>query len=353
MLKGGIVGCGLVANVSHLPVFQGLRELQIVALCDPMESVALRTGKRWDIPKTYCDPSRMLHEERLDFVDICSPPQTHSALAIQAMEAGMHVLVEKPMALSVSEADKMISISKKHHVKLCVIHNFLFTPPIQKAKYLVDTGAIGDLITVHIEMLATRRLLSKQDHWAHSLPGGIFSDYAPHAIYLESTFLGNINSVKAIARKHSDFPWVRADEFKVLLEAENGLGGFTISFNSPRYSFTMDIFGTKSILHIDNFSMSTVRHKAGVNRIRDLVVDDLKSSFQLVMGAFSSSLKAVVGQRWYNSGHRVIIQRFIESIRSNIDPPVTGEESRETLRALEDIWKQIGSPTSSRRDNNR
>jgi len=348
MLKGAIVGCGAIIRISHLPAFQALKDVKIVAICDKVRDAATQTAKDWGIPRAYEDFSRMLDEKNLDFVDICSPPQTHFPLSIQAMEAGLHVLTEKPMALSVSEADKMISLSKESKVKLCVIHNFLFTPVAQKAKFLVDDGVIGNLVAVRADILTRRKgIFSKKNHWCHSLPEGIFGEYAPHAVYLISEFLGKIDLVRAIAVKYTDFPWIIADELRVLLKAKNGLGAFTISFNSPRTSFTTDIFGTKRTLHLNNFTMSLVQHKSGVNSIRNAVIDQFKSGIQLTTGAVFSSLRAVFGQRWYRSGHRVIIQRFVESIRNNINLPVTEEDSRETIRILEEIWKQINGSTSS------
>jgi predicted dehydrogenase len=347
ILKGGIVGCGVATNISHMPAVRALKEVEIVAVCDQKENVAIETARRWGIRRAYVDLSRMLTEENLDFVDICSPPQTHSQLSIQAMEAGLHVLVEKPMAINLSEADEMLAASKENKVKLCVVHNFLFLPVVQKAKSLVDAGAIGDLVSVEAEILTRgERVLTNQVRWHHSLPRGIFDEYAPHAVYIESAFLGNINSVKTIARKYSDFPWVAADELKVLLECENGLGVFTMSFNSPRTSFMINIFGTKRSLHLNNLTMTMIQHKPGLFSIRDLVLDDLRTSLQLAIVAASSSLGAVFGQRWYKSGHRAIFQKFIGSIRNNTDPPVTGEDGRETLRILEDIGKQINRSAS-------
>ena len=342
MIKGAIIGCGWVANSYHIPAFRTLKGVEIVAVCDQDENIARVTARRWGIPRVYEDFSRLMAEENLDFVDICTPPQVHFPLSIQAMRSGLHILVEKPMAINLSQADEMLRISEDNNVKLCVAHNFLFSPVVQRAKALVDAGAIGDLVNVEIKLLERREMINKQSHWYHSLPGGVFGDFAPHAVYLESAFLGKVNSIKAIARKYSDFSWVAADELKVLLEAENAAGAFTISCNSPRASFIMDIFGTKKNLHIDNLTMSIVQHKAGEIKIRDLAVDDLYSSLQQAVGAVSILLKTAFGQkRWYTSGQRTIIQRFVESIRNNTAVPVTGEDGRETMRILDDIWGQL------------
>ncbi|MBN2186599.1 MAG: Gfo/Idh/MocA family oxidoreductase [Dehalococcoidia bacterium] len=348
VLKGGIVGCGGAASIYHMPAFRNLKGIRIVAACDRREQAALETARRFGIPRTYGDISQMLEREKLNFVDICSPPQTHFQVCMEAMEAGLHVLVEKPMAFSVSEADKMVSVSRKNEVKLCVIHNLLFTPVVQKAKHLVDSGAIGDLTGVEVKILSRGDgAISKEEHWCHCLPGGIFGEFAPHALYLASAFLGTINSARAIAMKHSSFPWVIADELKVMLEAENGLGAFTISCNSPRPSLTMDIFGTKRVLHLNNFAMTLIQHESGSYRIPDLLFDELKSGLRLTTGAVSSMLRVASSRRWYEIGHRVLIRKFLESVTGNMDPPVTGEDGRETLRILEDICRQVNIPNSA------
>ena len=345
MLKGGIVGCGIIANRSHMPVWRALKNVEIVAACDQNEDAAMATAKRFAIPRAYGDLSHMLEKESLDFVDICTPPTTHSQLSIQAMEAGLHVLVEKPMALSVSEADEMILAAEANRVKLCVVANFLFTPVVQKAKDLLNAGLIGDLVAVDVEVLAFRGgAISRQDHWCHDLPWGILNEYAPHPAYLQLAFLGNIHSVKAIAKKYSEFPWVTADELKVLLESEKGIGSFTISCSAPRDSFTLNVLGTTGKLHLDNLALTMTRSRYRGNRVDELVLDQLNLSFQLLAGVVSSSVRVFLGRRYYKAGHQGIIQKFVESIRDNLDPPFTGEDGRETIRVLEEIWKQIAQP---------
>ena len=343
ILRGGIVSCGAIAVISHMPVWRAMKGVEIVAACDRNESAAAAMAKRFSVPRSYQDLSYMLEKESLDFIDICTPPDTHALLSIQAMEAGLNVLVEKPMAVSLSEADDMIAASRRHGIKLCVVHNFLFTPVVQEAKSLVSKGAIGDLIAVEVRSLDKRDgALSKRGHWCHTLPGGIFGEYAPHSVYLEWAFLGEIHSIKAVSRKTSEFPWVDADELRVLVEAERGLGSFTVSCNSHNKSFEMDIFGTKGRLHLDNHALSMTRSRLRGNRTDELVLDQLYLSGQQLVGAVSSFVMAALGRRWYKVGHQALMQGFVRSISDNIEPPVPGEDGRETIRVLEDIWKQIG-----------
>ena len=341
-LRGGIVGCGAVLATTHMPAWRTVKGVEIVAISDQKEEAAMEAAKRWDIPTAYRDFSQMLNREKLDFVDISTPPQTHYQLAIQATEAGVHVLVEKPMAVELSQAEEMVSAAKKYGVKLCVAHNILFSPVVQKAKSLVDNGAIGELLAIDLHSFELSETLSQQNSWFHSLPGGIFGEYAPHPVYLLLAFLNNIRSVRVVTRKYSDYSWVAADELKVLVEGENGLGSFTVSCNSPRIFFTLDLLGTKGDIYIDHINQIMIQRQPRSVRLHDLILDRLDLTVPVFTAGISGVVSRIRGQVRTRIGHRVIFKRFVESIRNNTDTPVTGEDGRETVKVLEEIWKQIG-----------
>ena len=128
IMKAGIVGCGKVAKGYHMPALLRIGGVEIAAVCDISEAEAKRTANMFDVNRYYTDLSDMLKREDLEMVDICTPPQMHAQMAIQAMEEGCHVLLEKPMTSSVSEADKILRALKKSGVKLCIVHNYLFKP---------------------------------------------------------------------------------------------------------------------------------------------------------------------------------------------------------------------------------
>lgn len=108
-LKVGIVGCGFIAEKRHIPNFLRLKKnIVLQTVCDKNEVLARETAKKYSIPKAYCDLSEMLSKEKLDLIDICTPPQIHASLAVGAMEHGCHALLKKPMALKTSDCDQMI-----------------------------------------------------------------------------------------------------------------------------------------------------------------------------------------------------------------------------------------------------
>lgn len=342
--KGAIIGCGAVANHAHLPSWKKVKDVEIVAVCDPNEEAAITTARRWGIPSVYNDFPGMLNDEKLDFIDICTPQQTHYQYAIEAMEAGLHVLVEKPMALNLTQAEEMITVSNNKNRKLCVVHNRLVSPVILEAKHLVDRGFIGDLLNIDILTLTcSENLLGKQDHWCHdsSLPGGIFNEIAPHAAYLALAFLGNIKSVQATARKHSQYPWAGKDELKVLLNGEHGLGSFTTSYNSPADSFTLALYGTKGSIHADHIKQILIRKRPRPNKFHGFIADRLDLILPVLTAAAYSTLSRFQGRVRNRSDHQFIIKKFAESLTNNTQPPVTGEDGKETVKLLDEIWRQL------------
>src|SRR6266702_1766218 len=106
MIKVGVIGTGFIATQKHLPAWQKLASAaKITALCDVNLERGQEIARRFDVPRVYPDLQSMLLSERLDVVDICTPPKTHSLLAVEALQSGAHVLIEKPMAVTVEECD--------------------------------------------------------------------------------------------------------------------------------------------------------------------------------------------------------------------------------------------------------
>lgn len=343
-LRVGVVGVGNIAVESHLPVFKNLKNVEVAAICDQRISAAKEVASRFEINNVFGDLADMLSKEKLDVVDVCTPPHTHASLSIQAMEAGCHVLVEKPMATSVQEADKMIDSSEKHNVKLCVVHQNLCNSVVMKAKHLVETGVVGDLLNVCVQTFERKdsEMCLNENHWCHTLPGGIFYEILPHPVYLLQSFLKDVTPVHVVSKKLGDVKWIKTDELRVLVEAENGLGSIVASCNSPIHGDTLEILGSKIALRADLWGRTLLSFRPRTQSSLSVGMSNLHLSLQLfkVLGSTASTfLKTFRGKV---SAHYSFISRFIESICSDSEPPATGKDGRETVKTLGTICKQIG-----------
>jgi predicted dehydrogenase len=341
--KIGLVGAGQIATESHLPVWKSLKNVEVVAICDAKIPLAKEFASRFGIRNVYNNFTDMLGQERPDIIDICTPPFTHAPLSIQAMEYGCHVLVEKPMATSINEADRMIDSSKKHDVRFCVVHQNLYNTAVLKAKYMVESGTLGNLLHVDVRTFESKdsKICLNQNHWCHSLPGGIFFEILPHPIYLLQSFLKNARPIYVMGRKLGNNKWMKNDEVRVLFESENGLGSLVSSCNSVIHGDTLDILGSKNSLKVDLWGRTLITSGAHTQSPLSVGMSNLHLSLQLfkVLGSTASTFaRTILGKA---QAHYAFISKFIDSIAKNTDPPTTAQEGRETVRLVELICERL------------
>jgi len=350
MLKIGVVGGGHIVKHRHIPVFKKIRDVEVCAICDKQELIARSVAERFGIRHHYASLSDMLKEDP-DIVDICTPPQTHFSLAIEAMEAGCHVLAEKPLAMSVEDVDELFRVSKREDVKLCVVHQNHFNPAVQKARRLVEEGAVGDLLSVDVGTFVRRDnyMCVNGKHWCHRLLGGIFFELLPHPVYLLQVFLKNSKPVHVLTKKLSDFPWMKADEARALLDADNGVGLVVASCNSPFHGDTINIFGTKMYLQVDLWGRSVIKYKPRTEDPYSVGKGNLSlaSQFLTLIGTTISNSFTMFSGGVKVSAHYGFLHKFIRSIQTDDELPVSEEEARENVMVVESICKGIDDSVSN------
>ena len=343
-LRVGIVGCGQIARESHIPALRKSKGVEIVAVCDTNKDLAIRVANKLKISRAYDNFTEMLRNEQPDVVNICTPPNTHSSLCIQAAEAGCHILVEKPMAPTAGDCEEMITAARNNQVSLGVVHNELFKPVVVAAISIVRRGDIGDLTGIAIQFSRGKDddWIVNKDHWCHKLPGGIFCDMLPHTIYLALELLGGLEPVAVETRKFGGYGWMQIDELYMILKGANGLGTVISSCNWPKETAIMDIFGTKISLHVDIYNAVLTKYGRWGSSRPSRAIENISQSLQQVVCILSTATKKVLGR--YHTGDYIYIHKFIESIRNDTLPPVTGEDGREVMRVFEKIVDKIEKP---------
>ena len=144
-LRVGLIGAGYVSSY-HVRALQSLKNVQIVGITDQDPGRAARVASEFEIP--FLESSRALRSANPEVIHVLTPPSTHCAVALEALEMGCHVFVEKPMAASEEECDLMIEKAASVARTLSVNHSAKFDPSIQSAMRLIESGAIGDVLSV-------------------------------------------------------------------------------------------------------------------------------------------------------------------------------------------------------------
>ncbi|MEK4076693.1 Gfo/Idh/MocA family oxidoreductase [Paenibacillus sp. SZ31] len=144
-IKVAVFGCGAIAERRHIPEYAANENVELVAFADPIVERAEKMAETYG-GKAYSSYEELLANETVDAVSVCTPNYLHAPMAIAAANAGKHVLVEKPMAVSTEEGEQMIEAAKKNGVYLMVGHNQRLMPPHVKAKEILDSGRLGKVL---------------------------------------------------------------------------------------------------------------------------------------------------------------------------------------------------------------
>jgi predicted dehydrogenase len=257
------------------------------------------------------------------------------------MKAGFDVLIEKPMALKVKAAERIIECQKKTGANAGVIHNWLFDSPILEATSAVKKGYIGEVMNVEVEAISTKydSMAADRHHWCHSLRGGRFSEMLAHPIYLIRHFLGEPELGEIQVSKIGEYEWMKSDELCATFKIGEKLGRAYASFNAPRKAIFISLYGTEAILKLDIINATTIIYPRRETRRLSKGFDSLRQATQLIKSTVKNITKIAFG-RWL-SGHEMCIKLFAQGLVDGSGPPVTVGEGCRVVKTLEEMCERI------------
>jgi predicted dehydrogenase/nucleoside-diphosphate-sugar epimerase len=350
-MRAALIGCGRIAR-SHANALETAPDAELVSVCDRDRQRAAAIAALGPSCTPYTDVSTMLREERPDVVHILTPPASHAPIAIQAAEAGCHVLVEKPFALSVTEADQMIAAGRENGVAIVPNHNYLLKPSVLKARSLIAGGAIGDVVLVD-----SYYGLSDEGgyfagaggaHWAYRLPGGIFTNFLPHLIYLQAEFLGAIESVTGVSVGRDPKAGQEASELAVLLQGSGATGVMKISTRVRPYAKYVRILGTRGIIHADLVSeVTTIHRQRRIPRLLSKALFNLEEVPQLTRGTVVNSAKVLAGAMPNMPELHNMTRELYSSLAAGAPLPTRAEDGRALVEVMEQVWTHMPAATAS------
>ena len=150
-IRVAIVGCGRISDLHQLG-YRGRQDAKIVVVCDNNKALAKKKAKEWGVEKVYADYQQVLDDKEVDLVELLTPHHLHCPMTVQACQAGKHVSVQKPMALSAAEADGMIAAADKAGVTLRVYETFVYYAPAMRARQMIEAGEIGEVRAVRMHV---------------------------------------------------------------------------------------------------------------------------------------------------------------------------------------------------------
>ena len=345
-LKTAVVGIGKVTDL-HSAALVNLKESEFAAVCsrskDKAEEYAARFGLRG-----YTDVSEMVLKEKIDAVIICTPHPNHRVPTLAALEAGAHVMIEKPFASSLEDCDAMLEASRKQEKEITVVGQRRWYMPSRRVKDAIEAGKIGKPVFATVNMLGWReKWYYDSDPWRGTWEGeggGVLVNQAPHQLDLLHWYMGEIDELYG-KWSNLNHPYIEVeDTANAILKFKNGAVANIIVTNSQKPG----IFG-KVQVHGENGASVGVQTEggamfiAGMTNILEPPVNDLwtvpgeeKKLEQWVEedSEFFNSLKDPQG---YFIERQV--EDFLHAIIEGRKPLITGEDGRVTVEIFTAIYR--------------
>lgn len=334
-LRGGLIGCGFVSP-HHLEGWKRVPGAQLVALCDTDPGRLERASKLAPGAATYRDASAMLDAGPLDFVEICTGPESHVALVVLAACHGAHVLCQKPAANSAGDLDAMISACAASGIRLMIHENWRFRPWYRALRAEIDAGTVGRPTRLRISHHDTRAIrpggFAEQPYF-ESMPRLILMDMGCHLIDTSRYLFGEVASVAAtLGRFGPGHPG--EDVASLALRFEGGaIGLLDISWCTPpersRPEWALNptvVEGTEGALRLRLDGALDLARLDGTTERRpvSLPTDD----------------------EVYLEGYRATQAHFIEGLRLGTPHETSGEDTRKTMNV---VWAAYRSDEEGRR----
>ena len=347
-MKIGIVGCGLNCDY-HVRFSREYPGAEIVGLVDKDESKIDRCTQRFGIGRGFAAIRDLIGEAGPDVIHIVTPPHTHFDLASQAIEAGCHVLVEKPMCLSLGEGEQLFSMAESRGVMLCSMHNHFFDPCMLKARDIIESGRLGTIVGVESHYGLNTRIDAFRRYpapgvlpWLYGLPGGVFHDFMPHPLYVMLPYLGRVEDVLVTEKSMGELPQGISDELRVLVKGRNALGTLTLSFAAKPHHHFVKIYGTKMMVHVNFDTMTTVLHPvSSLPKAAQKATYNLGEAWQLGAGTLKNVRDFGTGRLRPYQGMKTLIHRFYDAVETGGEPPVSKDEALGVLEVMDRIWPQV------------
>jgi UDP-N-acetyl-2-amino-2-deoxyglucuronate dehydrogenase len=352
-LKTAVVGVGKVTDL-HAGALARLKESRFSAVCGRDRDKTGQYAEKYGI-KAYTDVTEMVSREKIDVVIVCTPHPNHREPTIAALEAGAHVLIEKPLASSLEDCDAMIGAAEKLGRKIGVVSQRRWYRPVHRVREAIDAGKIGKPVFGTVNMLGWRdEAYYESDPWRGTWKGeggGVLVNQAPHQLDLLQWFMGEIDELYGLW-SNLNHPYIEVeDTANAILKFKNGALANIIVSNSQKPG----IFG-KVHVHGDNGASVGVQTDggamfvAGMSSILEPPVNDLWT----VPGEEPLLPRWVKEDaEFFNSlpdaadyFHERNVEDFLSAVLENRDPLITGKEGRVTVEIFTAIYRSTrdGSP---------
>ncbi|AWT60486.1 MAG: putative oxidoreductase YdgJ [Candidatus Moanabacter tarae] len=259
VLQVGLIGVGSIASRRHLPAWGKEKRAEVVSISDVDIERAKRVAARFGIKRVYEDYREMIAKEELDICDICTRSGTHVSVAKICLNLGVHVMSEKPMAMTYESGRELFEVIQSCPKMYTVVFNYRFSPPVIALRRLLCEGVLGEVESLRVQFGWKKP--DYQDQFKEEYPNGILYETGIHDIDLCISLLGEVRKVQAYP-ECTEAGATHA--LTSLIEHSSGVSSkLQVCFCHPRIEHLLEIVGSKGSANIDFRTLQLTTH--GIN----------------------------------------------------------------------------------------
>lgn len=334
MIRFAIIGCGRIAKRHAELLGTGqIAGASLAAVCDIDAKRAATYGERFKVP-AFTSINELLASTGIDAVSVLTPSGMHADHAVAVARSGRHVVVEKPMALTLEDADRMIAAADAAKVRLFVVKQNRFNVPVVKARQALDAGRFGKITlgTVRVRWCRDQRYYD-QDSWrgTWAQDGGVIANQASHHVDMLGWFLGPVESIHA--RGTTNLVNIQAEDTAVAtLRFKSGALGIIEATGATRprdLEGSLSVLGSGGSVEISGFAVNEIRHWNFVQQ---------EPGDAEVLSRFSVNPPNV-----YGFGHQAYYEHVVDCLQQDKPALVDGVEGRSSLELVVGLYEAMAS----------
>lgn len=352
-IRAAVIGAGQIAK-QHLGALAACDDVEIVGVCDLSPIMAESTADRFGLDYWTTDVRELLDRRHPEVMHITTPPGSHFQLARDSLLSRCHVIVEKPATLQMDHLSELVSLADQKDRWLIEDHNYLFNHDIQEMLSLLESGELGEVrhvdIQICLDLFGPGSRFADPDlpHPAMSEPAGVVSDFLTHLCYLCYAFVGAHESFRAYFHRRSQFTHDPITEFQALIDAQRGTARIGLSAEGHPDSFIVNAQGTRGQISTNLFEVGIVRSEMlGGPQPLAPVRNALRRSREERSNALRSLYRKLSGGPGPYEGLWGLIDKTYSSLQTDGPPPISREQIESVNRLVHEIQREVEAPCVS------
>lgn len=336
----GFVGAGQISRF-HLQALRRVKHARVIGICDVNPESARQAAEAWGVPSWFSTLDELV-DAGANVIHVLTPPATHAQITLRAIERGCNVYVEKPLATSAEDCNRIASAAKGHGRSVCVGHSLLYDPFVRRAHELVRSGAIGTPLTVDYFRCQPPPPYHGGPTPEYFGDGGYpFRDLGVHALYLIESFLGPITSAYDVVSSTFREPHLLFDEWRVVVNCAQGTANVQLSWNVRPLQNLLIVQGTEGIVRVDLFGMSvSVKRRGRLPEHATRLANAVREGWQIGSQALANTGRVVSGRLRRFHGLQTLVSEFYRTLAEGQPAPVGPEQAHSIVDWTERIARK-------------